>query len=333
MDAHPNRPRITLAGAIDAALELSIVGSFSRIGSVVRSRLDGWTDPPAGALVGRTALVTGPTSGLGRVTAGALADLGARVVLVGRDAERLDAVRSALVERTGEDRFPVVRADLGSLASVREAVATILATEDRLDVLVDNAGAIFPERTFGPDGMESTFGLMVAGPFVLTAGLLPLLRSSGGRVIAVTSGGMYTQALDLEDLQSERGPWSGAKAYARAKRAQTALVREWARRFAGSAVTFVAMHPGWADTPGLAASLPGFHRFMGPLLRSADDGTDTITWLAAHPEAAGRSGELFLDRRSRPFDRAPVTRLSAVDRRRLWEAVVELTGEPDPASR
>lgn len=333
MDAHPNPRRITVASVIDAALELSIVGSFTRVGSAVRRRLEGWTDPPPGALGGRTALVTGPTSGLGRVTADALADLGARVILVGRDAERLAAVRSALVGRTGEDRFPVVRADLGSLASVRAAVATILATEDRLDVLVDNAGAIFPERTIGPDGMEATFGLMVGGPFVLSAGLLPLLRASGGRLIAVTSGGMYTQPLELDDLQSARGPWSGAKAYARAKRAQTALVREWARRFAGSGLTFVAMHPGWADTPGLAASLPGFHRIMGPVLRSAEDGADTITWLAAHPEAAGRTGELFLDRRSRPFDRVPATRLSAADRRRLWDAVVELTGETDPTER
>lgn len=333
MDAHGRDPRITLASAVDAALELSVVGSFSRLGSAVRRRLDGWTDAPPGALVGRTVLVTGPTSGLGRVTAAALSDLGARVILVGRDAARLAAVRSALVERTGEDRFAIVQADLGSLASVRAAVASILATETRLDVLVDNAGAIFPERTTGPDGMEATFGLMVGGPFALTAGLLPLLRSSGGRVIAVTSGGMYTQGLDLHDLQSARGDWSGAKSYARAKRAQTALIREWARRQAGSGVTFVAMHPGWADTPGLAASLPGFHRVMGPVLRSAEDGADTIVWLAAHPDAAGRTGELFLDRRARPFDRAPATRLTAADRRRLWDAVVAMTGEPDPTSR
>lgn len=208
----------------------------------------------------------------------------------------------------------------------------MLASESRLDVLIDNAGAIFPERTVGPDGLEATFGLMVAGPFVLTAGLLPLLRASAGRVIAVTSGGMYSQRLDFDDLQSASGSWSGPQAYARAKRAQTALIREWSRRFDGSGVTFTAMHPGWADTPGLAASLPGFHRFMGPLLRSAADGADTIVWLAAHPEAAGWTGQLFLDRRPRPFDRAPQTRLTPADRRRLWNQTVQLTGEPDPTA-
>lgn len=316
--------------ALDSLLELSVVGSFSRLGPAVRRRVDGWTDPPPGSLVGRTALVTGPTSGLGRVTARALADFGARVVLVGRNREKLEDVAAELRTRTGEDRFPTVVADLGSLASVRAAVAGILATDDRLDVLVDNAGAIFAERTVGPDGMEATFGLMVGGPFALTAGLLPLLRASRGRVIAVTSGGMYTQPLDLDDLQSGLGEWSGSRAYARAKRAQTALVREWARRFAGTGLTFNAMHPGWADTPGLADSLPAFHRFMGPLLRSAEDGADTIVWLAAHPDSAGWTGRLFLDRRPRPFDRAPQTRLSAADRRALWDGVVELTDTDDP---
>ena len=123
---------------------------------------------------------------------------------------------------------------------------------------------------------------------------------------------------------------SGPRAYARAKRAQVALIREWARRLAGSGVTFAAMHPGWADTPGLEESLPGFHRLMRPLLRTPADGVDTIVWLAADPDAADVTGRLFLDRRPRPFDRAPGTRLSAADRRRLWDRVVALTGEPDP---
>ena len=319
-----------IASAVDAALELSIVGSFSRVGSAVRSRIDGWTDPPPDALVGRTVLITGPTSGLGRVTAEALADLGARLVLVGRSRAKLDELHDALIATHGADRFAVVEADLGSLASVGAAVERILAGEPRLDVLIDNAGAIYPERRAGPDGIERTFALMVVGPFALEAGLLPLLRASRGRAIAVTSGGMYTQSLDLDDLDSDAGPWSGPRAYARAKRAQTALVREWSRRLAGSGVTFDAMHPGWADTPGLAASLPGFHRFMGPVLRSPDEGIDTIVWLAAHPGSAGISGRLLLDRRSRPFDRAPHTRLSATDRRRLWDRVVELSGRPDP---
>lgn len=309
---------------IDGALELTVVGSFSRIGYQVRRQVFGWTPPPDGSLAGKTALVTGPTSGLGRVTAEALAGLGARVVLVGRSEERLVKVRDELSAQHGEDRFPIVVADMSSLASVRAAVTRIEASESRLDVLIDNAGAIYPERRETADGIEATFATMVVGPFALVSGLLPLLERTGdARIVSVTSGGMYTQALPLDDLGYTRGTYSGPKAYARAKRAQTALVRERARRLAagGSGIVINAMHPGWADTPGVADSLPGFYRVMGPLLRTPEEGADTIVWLAAHPAAAGRSGGLFLDRRARPFDRAPMTRLSADDRRRLWDLV------------
>jgi dehydrogenase/reductase SDR family member 12 len=316
---------------VDGGLEVSILGSFSRPGFALRRRLFGWTKPQPGALAGRTALVTGPTSGLGRETAEALAALGARVVLLGRDPGRLGGVRDALVAMHGEDRFPVVVADMGSIASVRAGVHQILESEPRLDILIDNAGAIHPERTVGPDGIEATFALLVIGPFVLEAGLLPLLRRAGGaRVIAVTSGGMYTQRLDLDDLGSERGQYSGPRAYARAKRAQVALMREWARRLGSSSVAFNAMHPGWADTPGLAEALPGFHRAMGRFLRTPAEGADTIVWLATAPEAAAHGGRLYLDRRPRPFDRVPATRLTTADRRRLWGSVVALAGVPDP---
>jgi NAD(P)-dependent dehydrogenase (short-subunit alcohol dehydrogenase family) len=258
--------------------------------------------------------------------------MGARVILVGRSAERLTAVRDALVATHGEDRFPIVVADMGSLASVRAAIDRIIETEPRLDVLVDNAGAIFPERSESPDGIEATLAVLVVGPFVLVSGLLPLLRRTpGARVVCVTSGGMYTQKLDLDDLQSTVVPFSGPRAYARAKRAQVALVREWARRLRGTGVTINAMHPGWADTPGLAETLPGFYRAMRPVLRSPAEGVDTIAWLAADPAGAATSGSLYLDRRPRPFDRVPGTRLSAGDRRRLWDMIVALSGAPDPA--
>ena len=316
---------------VDQGLELTVVGSFSRVGYAVRRWLYDWSAPAAGALEGRTVLVTGPTSGLGRAATDELAALGARVILVGRSEKRLAAVRNALVSRHGADRFPTVVADMGSLRSIAEAVATIRATEPRLDVVVDNAGAIFPTRTVGPDGTEAMFATLVVGPFALVSGLLPMLRQTeGARVIAVTSGGMYGQRLDLDDLQSRGEHYSGTRAYARAKRAQVALVREWARRLVPAGITFNAMHPGWADTPGLAASLPGFHRLMGPILRTPAEGIDTLVWLAAAPEAEALSGGLFLDRRPRPFDRVPLTRLRGADRRRLWDLVVDLSRATDP---
>ncbi len=317
---------------IDALLELAVVPSFSRIGPVVRSRLWGWHEPAPMVLAGRTTLVTGATGGLGRATAESLGRLGARVLLVGRDQARLDALRASLIEAHGEDRFPTFVADMGSLAGVRAAADAIRASETSLDLLVDNAGAIHADRTTTADGLEASMALMAVGPFAFVAALMPLLRqSSDARVIAVTSGGMYTQAIEADDLDGAAVEYNGPRFYARAKRAQVTLIREWARRTAGSSVSFSAMHPGWARTPGLTDSLPGFDRIMGPILRSPAEGIDTILWLATAGRAELGSGQLFLDRRSRPFDRVPWTRQNASQRRRLWDVVVDRAGIADPA--
>lgn len=316
---------------VDDLLEIAVVPSFSRIGPLIRRRLWGWDYPAAGALRGRTALVTGATGGLGRATAETFAALGARVALVGRDERRLDSMRASLTEAHGEDRFPTFVGDMSSLASVRAMADAILVAETRLDVLVDNAGAIYPDRNVTADGIEASMALMAIGPFALTSALLPLLRESAdARVIAVTSGGMYTQPLHVDDLNGTETDYSGPRFYARAKRAQVALIREWARRSAGSQVAFNAMHPGWARTPGLTDSLPGFDRIMGPLLRTPGEGIDTTVWLATAPLAEIGSGRLFLDRRPRLFDRVPMTRLDASQRRRLWGVVVDRAGIPDP---
>lgn len=318
---------------LDDALEVTVIGSFSSLGIRARRALHGWAEPAPNALRGRTVLITGPTSGLGRAAAEAFAALGGRVVLVGRSAEKLGALRGALVQRHGEDRFPTVVADLGSLEAVRAAVAQVRAGESRLDVLVDNAGAIFPERRESPDAIEATLALMVVGPFALVCGLLPLLRATpGARVIAMSSGGQYTQALRLSDLEWRNEPFDGTRAYARAKRAQVALIREWARRMQGDGTAFIAMHPGWARTPGLADSLPGFSRVGGPILRTAEDGIDTLLWLATAAEGRTLSGTFVHDRRRRPFDRLPATRLDAAARRELWATVVGLAGVDEPTT-
>ena len=321
---------------IDAALELSVVGSFSDIGYAVRRRIYGWRDPAPGALRGRTVLITGPTSGLGRTASHVFAGLGAHVILVGRDENKLAAVRTKLMSDYPDIGVEAVVADMSSLASVSDAAQAVRATESRIDVLIDNAGAIHERRIVTADGLEVTFATMVVGPFRLVAELLPLLRTDRGvpaRVIAVTSGGMYAQSLDLDDLGYESGTFDGTRAYARAKRAQVALVREWARRLGppGSAgVTVNAVHPGWAATPGLAASLPGFSRVMRPILRTPSEGIDTLVWLAATEAGASTTGRLYHDRRPRPFDRLPTTRLSGGARRQLWDLVVAAARIDDP---
>lgn len=223
---------------------------------------------------------------------------------------------------------------MSSLDSVSAAADAVRASESRIDVLVDNAGAIHDRRIVTADGLEATFATMVVGPFRLVVELLPLLRAGQeSRVIAVTSGGMYAQRLDLDDLGYERSEFNGTRAYARAKRAQVALVREWARRLgppSHSGIAVNAVHPGWAATPGLSASLPGFTRVMRPILRRPSAGIDTLVWLAATETGGQTTGRLYHDRRPRPFDRAPMTRLSAEDRRRLWDAVVGAAQVEDP---
>ena len=197
--------------------------------------------------------------------------------------------------------------------------------DTRVDVPREQrGGGIVSERRRSPDGYEMTFATMVLGPFALTNGLAPLLqadRSAGnrGRVINVVSGGMYTQALHLDDLAMEREPYRGSVAYARAKRAMVVLTEEWARRWRDRGVVVHAMHPGWADTPGIAAALPRFHSIVGPRLRTADEGADTIVWLAASDDAQRSTGRLWLDRRPRPTVRLPGTRVSRADADRLWE--------------
>lgn len=312
----------------DDLLELLVAPSFSRIGYDLRRRMYGWDENEQRSLVGRTVLVTGPTSGLGREAVSSFAAMGARILLVGRDPARLERVRLELDAWTGHHSVATYRADMSSLASVREATETILAAEPRLDVIVDNAGAMFPTRALTAEGFERSLATMVLGPFVLTSRLLPLLTARpGGRLVAVTSGGMYAARLPLDDLSFAEGTYSGPMAYARAKRAQVALIREWARRLAPRGVVANAMHPGWTDTPGLETSLPGFADLVGRYLRTPTEGADTIVWLASAAEAGRVTGRLFLDRRPRPFDRVPTTRLSAGARLALWDRVEAMTGE------
>lgn len=322
-----------LPALLDDLAEILVVPSFTRSGYALRSRLFAWEPAESYSMADRTVVLTGPTSGLGRAAAGSFARMGASLVLVGRDAGRLERTRADILAESPGTGIRTFVADMASLASVRTAADAILAGEPRIDVIVDNAGTIVATREETAEGFERTFATMVLGPFVLIAHLLPRLeKSPDPRIVAVTSGGMYTQALPLDDLGYERGEYSGPRAYARAKRAQVALVREWARRLGVVGIAVNAMHPGWAATPGLAASLPGFYRLIEGRLRSPAQGVDTILWLAGAPEARAVSGRLFLDRRRRPFDRMPSTRLSSADRRQLWTQVLELTGEPDPTT-
>lgn len=280
---------------------------------------------------GKVVLVTGATSGIGEAAAEGFARLGASVRLLVRSAERGERARAAMVEASGNNDITFGLCDLSDLASVRSYADGILRDDERLDLLVNNAGLLPAERALSPDGFELTFAANVLGPFLLTNLLTPLLeRSAPSRIVSVSSGGMYTAKIDVDDLQSATGKFDGAQAYARTKRAQVILTELWADRLARAGIVVHAMHPGWVDTPGVQTSLPTFHKFTGPFLRSAEQGADTILWLGAADEPAHCSGLFWHDRRERPTHRVPWTKESAQDRERLWQACVQLSDWTGP---
>jgi NAD(P)-dependent dehydrogenase (short-subunit alcohol dehydrogenase family) len=250
------------------------------------------------------------------------------VRLLARDAERGEQARARVVERSGSTDVELLLCDLSDLDDIRRFAAAFVAREPRLDVLVNNAGVLPPRRTVTADGLELAFATNVAAPFLLTKLLLGLLRdSTPSRVINVSSGGMYTQRLHVDDLQMEGGEYDGTVAYARTKRAEVVLTELWAQRLEGSGVVVHAMHPGWADTPGVRSSLPTFYKLTRPLLRTPEQGADTIVWLAAAAEPARSSGGFWHDRRRRPTHRLPWTRETAADRQALWTACEHLTND------
>jgi NAD(P)-dependent dehydrogenase (short-subunit alcohol dehydrogenase family) len=283
--------------AADRFLDFTLLG-YTRVGYALRPR------GPLTRLDGKVVLVTGASSGLGRAAAEGFEALGARV---------LDVVRDASRARPGAD---VRVCDVSSMADVRRLCSSV----GRVDVLVNNAGALLSERTETAEGNEVAFATNVLGPFLLVRLLAP------ARVITVTSGGMLTARLDASDLQTVSRPYRGAAVYAQTKRAEMVLTSMWAAR----GIDAHAMHPGWADTPGLARSLPRFHRVVRPLLRTAEQGADTIVWLGGASVPAGR---LWHDRVERSPYRVPGTRESERDRARLWGVCEELTAHEANAVR
>jgi dehydrogenase/reductase SDR family protein 12 len=204
----------------------------------------------------------------------------------------------------------------------------ILADEPTIDVLINNAVVLPPERIITEEGLELSHATNLVAPFALTDALIPrMVESSPSRIINVISGGMYTETLDVDDLNYEDSEYRGTVAYARAKRGLMVLTKLWADQLAGSGVTVNATHPGWVDTPGVKDSLPGFHRLMRPLLRSPKQGADTIMWLAASPDVASVSGKLWHDRAARTEYRLRKTRETAEDRSRLWDELTRTVAE------
>jgi NAD(P)-dependent dehydrogenase (short-subunit alcohol dehydrogenase family) len=281
---------------------------------------------------GRTCLVTGATSGIGKATAAGLAGLGAEVVLVARDPVRGKATVAELEAATGNRRLGLMVADLAAQASVRSLAEEVRRRHDRLHVLVNCAGGYWATRHLTADGLELTLALNHLAPFLLTGLLLDRLQAGApARVVNVTSGAQAAGRVHLDDLQFRRR-YRGRAAYNQSKLANVLFTYELARRLEGRDVTVTCVHPGVTRTNFGREDATRLMRLLDPLvrplMRSPEQGADTVVWLASSPEVEGRTGRYYARRRARRSSRRSYDTELA---RRLWRASEELTGLRWPA--
>ncbi len=273
---------------------------------------------------GKTVLVTGGTNGIGRATALELARRGARVSIVGRDEQRCRATRDMILQRTGREVAYQV-ADLSSQAEVRRLAAEFLGANDRLDVLVNNAGAIIRDREESVDGMEMTLALNHLAPFLLTSLLIDVIRSSSpARIVNVSSLAHILGRIDFDDLQTRNG-YSAMKAYSQSKLANILFTNGLAEMLEGTRVTANSLHPGIVDSG--FGRLKGGRRagfgLMNALGISPERGAETSIFLASSPEVEGVAGKYWAKKRVRtPSRRARDTMVA----KRLWTVSEGLTG-------
>ena len=311
--------------ALDTVLDATLVLSYGNTGYKLRQATLWNSADLAVDLTSKVGAITGANSGIGLATARQLARRGATVYLLVRNLERGAAAQAHICKEAGHSRVYLEAIDLSSLAAVRACADRIKAQTSRLDILINNAGDAFEQRQLSIDGVESTFATNVLGPFVLTTALLPLLQASApARVINVLSGGLYLAKLDMNDVQFERKKYDELMAYAQSKRALLMLTELWAEQLKSSGVTVNGMHPGWVDTPLLQTGLPAFRQSLRAILRTPDEGADTIVWLATARQVASITGRFWFDRRERGTHKIILTKSSRADYRQLWRECVRL---------
>ena len=274
----------------------------------------------------RIALVTGATSGIGKVTARALAQQDYRVVLLARDWRRAEETAAEIRRAARHDRVETLLCDLASQAQIRAAAEELKRRHDRLHVLVNNAGAIFMKREVSADGIEKTFAVDHLAYFLLTNLLLDVLKASApARVVNVASAASAAGHLEFDDLQLEHR-YSGWRAYSNAKLANILFSNELARRLSGNGVTSNALHPGVVAT-GFGRNDNGLFTWLvklgRPFMVGEEKGARTSIHLASSPEVEGVTGKYFVNRKPR---RPPREALDEGVARRLWEVSAKMTG-------
>ncbi|MCI4337405.1 MAG: SDR family oxidoreductase [Thermoplasmata archaeon] len=278
---------------------------------------------------GYVVVVTGATSGIGLETVRAVLALGATVVAVGRDASKLEEMATNLTPPPGGGRLEVARADLSRRDEVDRLADELTGRFPRIDVLINNAGAVFSHRELTADGHERTWALNVLAPFLLTHRLAPrLVKSRPARVVNVASSAHFGYSLDLEDLEGAR-KYHGFRQYGRSKLALVLLSYEFAERFRGSGVTVNSLHPGFVRTRFGQNNGGAFGLGIRVLSRlfaiRVQRGARTPVYLATSPDVADTTGAYF--DREKPARSSPQS-YDRATRRRLWEQCCEATGIP-----
>jgi len=260
------------------------------------------------AMKGKVVVITGATSGIGQVAAESLAAMGARIVQIARDRERGEEAKKRLLACAPQLAPSVYYADLLRLSEIQRVAAEIAGREGKIDVLMNNAGAMFGSRELTEDGLERTFALNHMAYFVLTRGLRESLLACGqARVVNTSSDAHQVAALDMDDLQSAQayqgGLWQwlryggpGFKVYGRSKLCNILFTRELSRRLVGTGVTANCLHPGFVDTRfgDQSGGLLSFGIRVGKRFAlSPQQGAETLVYLASSPEVAGVTGGYF----------------------------------------
>ena len=288
-------------------------------------------------MTGKVVMVTGATNGIGQAAALELATMGATVVLIGRNSQKLAQTVSDIKRDSGHDNVHSFRADLSVMDEIRTLAATFKQQFDRLDVLLNNAGVILSQRQLSQDGYELTFATNHLNYFLLTHLLLDVLKASApARIVNVSSDAHRSAAIfDFDNLDGSNAyGMGGFRAYGQSKLANVLFTRELARRLAGSGVTANAVHPGTINT-GFGKNNGGMMglvmRVIGPLLlKSPEEGAKTLVYLASSPEVDGVTGEYFTDCNSVAPSVAAQDDDSA---KRLWAISAEMTGLAADGSR
>ncbi|XP_061698301.1 dehydrogenase/reductase SDR family member 12 [Syngnathoides biaculeatus] len=275
-------------------------------------------------LTGRSFLITGANSGLGKATAQEIASRGGTVHMVCRNKGRAEAAKQEIMELSKNQNVYIHIVDMSSAKQVWEFGQNFSQSND-LHVLINNAGCMVNQRELTEEGLEKNFATNTLGTYILTTSLIPALKKSKDpRVVTVSSGGMLTQKLNVDDLQFEKGAFEGTMAYAQNKRQQVILTERWATQHKD--IHFSSMHPGWADTPAVKLSMPSFHAKMENKLRTEAMGADTVVWLAVSEAAAKQPSGLFFQDRRPVATHLPLawSKSTTQDQDKLLEALHEL---------